>query len=97
MKGQKRYKSMKDFAKAIGLSESRGLEAEVKADLTKALIKEIERQGLTHQEVAEVSGVSRTTVTGIVNNSLQKVTVDRLLRILGAVGLGVEVRIKKAS
>ena len=92
-----RYKTGKDLAAALGLPESRGLEAEVKAHLTKALIKEIERRGLTHQEVAELSGVSRTTVTGIVNGSLQKVTLDRLIRILGAIGLDLEVRVKKAS
>jgi len=41
---------MKDVAVALGVSSSRGLEAEVKAYLTKALIREIEKRGLTHQQ-----------------------------------------------
>ena len=61
------------------------------------MIREIERRGLTHNQVAELADVSQSTVTGIINGSLQKVTVDRLLRIIGAIGLGVEVRVKKAG
>lgn len=93
----KRYRSMQDLAESLGLPASRGLESEVKAALTKALIQEIERNDLTHQEVADLADVSRTTVTGIINGSLQKITIDRLLRLLGAVGLGVEVRVKRAG
>lgn len=93
----KRFKNVQHAAVSLGLSASRGLEAEVKAALTKALIQEIDRGELTHQAVADLAEVSRSTVTGIVNGSLQKVTVDRLLRILGAVGLGIEVRIKRAG
>ncbi len=79
------------------MPEAYGLEAEVKARLTKALIQQIKKDQLTHQEVAKLAKISRTTVTGILNGSLQKVTIDRLLRILAAIGLGVEVRVKKAG
>ena len=92
-----RMKSMEDVAEAIGLPASRGLEAEVKADLIKAIVRQIEKRGLTHQEVAEMAGIARTTVTGILNGSLQKVTIDRLLRILGGIGLGVELKVRKAG
>ena len=97
MKKAKIHKSMAELAVSLGLPASRGLEAEVKAVLTKALIDGIKRQDLTHQEVADAAGVSRSTVTGIVNGSLQKVTVDRLIRILGAIGLELEVKVKKAG
>ena len=94
---QKRHKNLNSFAKSLGLDPARAAEAEVKAKLTNALIKEMDRQGFTHQEVADMAGVSRTTVTGIVNGSLQRVTVDRLLKILGAIGLSVEVKVKRSA
>ena len=97
MKKHQKLKSMEEVAVALGLPASRGLEADVKARLTAALIREVERRKLTHQEVAELSGVARSTVTGIVTGSLQRVTVDRLLRILGAVGLAVDVKIRRAG
>lgn len=97
MKDAKRFKNMEALAASFGLPPSRGLEAEVKAILTKAIIQSIEKQELTHKDVAEAADVARSTVTGIVNGSLQKVTVDRLIRILGALGMGLQVRVKKAG
>jgi len=94
---QKRYKKFKDFTDAIGLDPARALEAELKANLTGALIREIKRQDLTHEEVAEWAGVARSTVTGIVNGSLQSVSIDRLLRIVSALGMSVEMKIKKSA
>jgi predicted XRE-type DNA-binding protein len=58
----------------------------LKAQLIAAIIREIDRRGLTHVEVATRSGLPRSAVTGILSGSLQKVTIDRVLRLLGAVG-----------
>ena len=94
---KKRFKNFKDFTDAIGLDPARSLEAQLKANLTEALIKEIKRQKLTHEQVATTSGVARSTVTGIVNGSLQSVSIDRLLRILSALGMSVEVKVKRPA
>ncbi len=93
----KKYKKLDQFAEDIGVSSASAAEAEVKAKLTKAIIVEIKKQNLTHQEVAEQSGISRTTITGIVSGSLQKITVDRLLRVASSVGLSVDIKIKKSA
>lgn len=97
MSKPKRYKSLQDLAESLGVEPMRAAEAEVKASLTKAIIREVAKQDLTHQEVAELAGVARTTVTGIVNGSLQKVSIDRLLRIISAIGLSVHVSVKKSA
>ena len=89
----KRYEDMKDIAKDLGLDPKMGELAQLKADLTKEIIKTIENKELTHQEVAELSGAPRSAVTGIVNGSLQKVTVDRLMRILLSLGNKVSVKV----
>ncbi len=93
----KRYKELKDFTEAIGLDRTRSLQAEIKAQLTGALIKEIQRKNLTHGEVAEMSGVARSTVTGIVNGSLQSVSIDRILRVLTGLDMSIEVKVKKSA
>jgi len=94
---RKTYKKMSDLAKEFGRPAERGVLGEVKAQLTVEIVKIIEKRKLTHQKVADLSSVPRSAVTGIVNGSLQKVTVDRLIRILSALGKAVDIKIKKAA
>ena len=93
----KTYKNASDLAESLGLPSERGLVAEMKAKLTKEIIKAISKEELTHKEVADLSGVPRSAVTGIINGSLQKVSIDRLIRILGTLGKTVELKVKKAA
>lgn len=93
----KTYKNASDLATDLGISVERGLVSEMKAKLTKEIIKIVYKGGLTHKEVAELSGVPRSAVTGIINGSLQKVSIDRLIRIIGALGKKVELKIKAAA
>ena len=86
-----------ELAKKLGISPARGMEAVIKAQLIDAVIKEAERQGLTHAELASRSGLSRSVVTGILAGSLQKVTIDRVLRLVEAAKLVAEVRVKAAA
>jgi predicted XRE-type DNA-binding protein len=97
MSKSKRYKSLQDLDENLGVESMRVAEAEVKASLTKAIIREVSKQHLTYQDVAELTGVARTTVTGIINGSLQKVSIDRLLRIISAIGLSVHISVKKTA
>ena len=92
----KRYKNTKDLAAALGLTAERGQLADLKAKLTKEITRTLERQDLTHQELSNLSGVPRSAITGIINGSLQKVTIDRLVRILFSLGYSVEMKLKAA-
>ena len=93
----KKKSSPKELASALGISPSRGLEAVIKAQLISAVLKSIEKHGFTHEELAKGSGLPRSAVTGILSGSLQKVTVDRLLRLVEAAGLTAELRVKEAA
>lgn len=93
----KKYQNISDLAVALGLSEEQGQLAELKAKLTKEIIKAISNQQITHQELSEFSGIPRSAITGIINGSLQKVTLDRLVRILYSLGLKVEMKVKIAA
>ena len=85
------------LARQLGIPKSRGLEAVLKAQLIAAIVREIARRGLTHMEVAARSGLPRSAVTGILSGSLQKVTIDRVLRLLEAVGLEARIRVRRVA
>lgn len=85
------------LAKELNISKGRGLEAVVKARLISAVLRQVERRKLTHAELAKRSRLPRSAVTGILSGSLQKVTIDRVLRLVEAVGLQAEIRIRNAA
>lgn len=94
---KKKLTSGKKLAEALGLSASRGMEAVIKAQLISGVISAVEKSELTHQDLAIKSGLPRSAVTGILSGSLQKVTIDRVLKLVEAVGLIAEVKLKKAA
>jgi predicted XRE-type DNA-binding protein len=93
----KRTTSADRLAELLAIPRSRGLEAIVKARLIAAVLREINRQGLTHADLATRSGLPRSAVSGILSGSLQKVTIDRLLRLVEAAGLEAEIRVRRAA
>ena len=86
-----------ELARKLGLPASRGIEAVLKAQLIAAVTKEAAEQELTHAELAKRSKLPRSAVTGILSGSLQKVTLDRILRLVEAVGMVPELRLRKIA
>jgi predicted XRE-type DNA-binding protein len=86
-----------DLSKKLNISKARSLEAVLKAELISAVLKASKEQELTHAEISKRSGLPRSAVTGILSGSLQKITIDRVLKLLESVGLTLETRIKKAA
>jgi hypothetical protein len=93
----KRKSTAKELAKITGVSVSRGVEAILKAQMISAIIKEMEFQEITHAELARKSKLPRSAVTGIISGSLQKVTIDRILRLVEAVGLVPQVKLTRVA
>jgi len=89
--------SVASLAKQLNISKARSLEAVTKALLISAVRKEVERRNLTHAQLAKASGLPRSAVTGILSGSLQKVTIDRVLRLVEAAGLEAEVKVRRAA
>ncbi len=87
----------KEFAAKLKISESRALEAVIKANLIAAIVKVAKKRGLTHEVLAERSGLPRSAVTGILSGSVQKLTINRLLRLVEAAGLVAEVKVKEVA
>ncbi len=86
-----------DLAKKLGISRPRGVEAVIKAQLIAAVIKEVQKQDLTHVQLAKKAKLPRSAVTGILSGSLQKITIDRILRLVEAVGLLPELKLHKRA
>jgi predicted XRE-type DNA-binding protein len=85
------------LSRMLSISKTRALEATLKAQLIAAVVRETDRRGLTHAELAQRSGLARSAVTGILAGSLQRVTIDRLLRLVQAAGLEAAIRIRRAA
>jgi predicted XRE-type DNA-binding protein len=85
------------LSRMLSIPRMRALEATLKAQLIAAVVSEAGRRGLTHAELARRSGLPRSAVTGILTGSLQRVTIDRLLRLVEAAGLEATVRIRRAA
>lgn len=94
---KKSYKTVEELSKALGLNASDAVEAKLKSSMMKKIRSLVEKQKLTHQEVADLSGVGRTVVTGIVNCSIQRVTLDRLVKVLVSLGISPEIKFKKVA
>ncbi|MFH1017715.1 MAG: XRE family transcriptional regulator [Pseudomonadota bacterium] len=87
----------REFARTLRISRQRSSEAVIKAQLIAAVVEAALEHRLTHALLAKRSGLPRSAVTGILSGSLQKITVDRVLRLIEAAGLIAEVRIRKAA
>ena len=85
------------LTKQLRISKSRGMEAVIKAQLISAVLRTAARSKLTHAELATRSGLPRTAVTGILSGSLQKITIDRVLRLVEAAGLEAEIKVRPAA
>lgn len=94
---KKRKTTPAELSKLLNISRSRGAEAVIKAQIISAILKVTEKDGLTHAEISLKSKLPRSAVTGILSGSLQKVTIDRLLRMAEAVGLVAQITLKKVA
>lgn len=93
----KRKSTGQEIAALTGVSPARGMEAVIKAQLITAVLHAAEKKKLTHAEIAKKAHLPRSAVTGILSGSLQKVTIDRVLRLVEAVGLIAEVKVKNTA
>ncbi len=93
----KKRTSASRLAKELGISKGRATQALLKAQLVAAVMREAERRGMTHARLAAQSGLPRSAVTGILSGSLQRVTIDRVLRLVEAAGLEAKITIRRAA
>ncbi len=83
------------LARTLGLSGVEAQEWQVQHALLKRLRQIVSDEALTHAEVAQKGGSSRTRVTSILNGNLDNVSTDLLIRLLAALGYRVKVSVSR--
>ena len=90
-------KTPEQLAGAVNLSATEAEEWEVQHTLLRRLQEIVRKHKFTHGEIAKRCGSSRTRVTAIVNDDLEHVSTDLLIRILASLGYGVKVTVAKSK
>lgn len=93
----KRYKTVDELGHALGVSPERIKIAKMKTQLKKIIIKEARAKDFSASSLAEISGLSRTVISGILNGSLLSVSLERLIRLASALNISVELNIKNVA
>lgn len=90
-------KTPEELAGALGLSSAAAKEWQVQHVLVGRLKEIARRRKITHAEIAKRAGTSRTRVTAILNDDLQHVSSDLLIRILASLGYRVKVSVVRSD
>jgi predicted XRE-type DNA-binding protein len=86
-----------DVADALGLARVAAKEWQFQHVLLARLKEITRRQKITHLEIARRAGTSRTRVTSILNDNLEHVSSDLLIRILASLGYRVKVSVVRSD
>jgi predicted XRE-type DNA-binding protein len=90
-------KTPEDLARILGLSGAVAKEWQVQFALLKRLKEIVQREKMTHAQIAARAGTSRTRITAILNDDLEHVSTDLLIRILASLGYRVKVSVTRAD
>ncbi|HTB13954.1 MAG TPA: XRE family transcriptional regulator [Bryobacteraceae bacterium] len=86
-----------DLARNMGLPAAVAKEWQVQYALLNRLKEIVQREKITHAQIAAKAGTSRTRVTAILNGDLDHVSTDLLIRILASLGYRVKVSVTRAA
>lgn len=86
-----------DVAEALGLDRSLAVEWEVRHQVTSQIIHNFGAKKMTVSGLALKSKTSRARITRILKADTASISLDVLMRVLGATGQRVEIRFLRAS
>ena len=90
-------KNTQDLARDLELSPSDALEWEVRYAINQKIIESAVKSKVTITDLAKNSGTSRARITRILKGDSLGISIDVLLRVLGACGQTIKLSFKKAS
>jgi predicted XRE-type DNA-binding protein len=76
----------------LGLPDAEELKA--KSDLVIEIVRIIQDRGLKQAEAAEIMGIDQPKVSALMNGKLDGFSMERLYRLLNALGRDVEIVVK---
>jgi transcriptional regulator with XRE-family HTH domain len=86
-----------ELAGALGLYRVAAKEWQVQHALLGRLKEIARRRKFTHAEIAKRAGTSRTRVTAILNDDIEHVSSDLLIRILASLGYRVKISVVRSD
>lgn len=90
-------KNAEEIAQTMGLSKSATLEWKVRYQITNKIIDVIKQDKWTISAVAKMAGTSRARITQIMKSDTGGISIDVLLRVLGALGNSIKISFKKVA
>jgi len=90
-------RNARELMRALGLSEADRQTMDIQLQIAEEIIREVDRRGLTHAELARMARTSRSRVTAILNGNLRQVSTDLLLRILACLGVRAKIAFSRAA
>lgn len=88
-------KTPEQLARVLGLSPQHAETWKIQSELQKKIVQIVKKDKLTHAALAKLAGTSRTRITAILNNNLDEVSTDLLIRIVRAAGYKVDIQVSK--
>jgi len=88
--------SVEALCKALGLPKLAAPKIRMQVSLVQAIVRVIDKDGLTHAQAAKRAEVGRTVITAVVNGNLDGVSLDRLVMIACRLGLKPEIKVTAA-
>jgi predicted XRE-type DNA-binding protein len=93
----KRREKATDVFEQLGFDASEASNLRLRAAMMNALIAEIERQQLTQAKAAKALGVSQPRISDLMKGKLHLFSLDMLVTLLAGLGLGVEMKVRRAA
>lgn len=84
-----------ELAAALNLPTEEGVELDIRWQLQKKIAEAVRRSGMTHAQVAEAAGTSRTRLTALLNGTTEHISTDLMLRILAALGYSATLTFRR--
>jgi predicted XRE-type DNA-binding protein len=81
----------------LGFSPVEAANLRMRAAMMNALIAHIEMKRLTQVEAARLLGVTQPRISDLMRGRIHLFSIDRLVNLLAAAGLRVDVRVRKAA
>ncbi len=92
-----RARTVKELAKALGLTPAEGTEMAFRSHLNAQIITIVKKKKITHAQLAKLVGSSRTRMTALLNRNIADISTDLMLRVLSALGYKTKLHITKVA
>ncbi len=83
--------------RALGFDPAEAEHLRIRAVMMNALIGQIEKQKLTQKEAAKLLGITQPRVSDLIRGKIDLFSIDTLVDWLAAMGMKVDLRVKRIA